>query len=476
MKLTAEQAMFYLFQFFQQLGTHVGPLVETFLLDYAKESPLFSHNLIWHCKLEANTNPEDDNYFQQHAPRRATAAAMIDKVMEGFSAYEKNVFEELDRFLERVTDISSAMEPTMPTDVKLQIIEEQVSSIKVPALAYLPTNPSMQVVSIVRGSGRAMQSKAKCPFLLAFICKPFEGIDKVIKRRKQNAILGKLWADISERPKTAIEIRNFTTNFGSVQSSSSSIRNSFAPAAMELDRKLSFASGKTYNNLERLNTDKSMFSTRKVPVVNDGVELPSAFKNQTAKLKNFDEMSQIAFSRMSNVQTIPDSNFDEPKPVPVASKVLQESGLFETLRHTEGYNKDHKKIACIFKTKDDIRQDFLTLQFITLLKQAFKIEKSSLLLTPYRVFSNRTGDVDSPGLRAGRHHRGDHQRHLPQRPRQQVRLRHRHLLPAAERRRVSSSGPPPSTKPARRTSSTRWPPTQSCRTCTRSRTGTTATS
>ena len=60
MKLTADQAMFYLFQFFQLLGTRVGPLVETFLLDYAKKSPLFSHNLVWHCKLEANSNQEDD--------------------------------------------------------------------------------------------------------------------------------------------------------------------------------------------------------------------------------------------------------------------------------------------------------------------------------------------------------------------------------------------------------------------------------
>jgi hypothetical protein len=385
MKLTSDQAMFYLFQFFQLLGTNVGTLLETFLLDYAKQSPLFSHNLIWHCKLEAKSNAEDDNYFEAHAARRATANAMIDKIMENFSGYEKNVFEELDRFLNSVTDISSAMKPSMEYDQKLITIERCVENIKVPALAYLPTNPSMQVVSIVKGSGRAMQSKAKCPFLLTFVCKPFEGIDKVIQRRKQTSVLFKVWTEVSERPTTSIEIRNFTTEFKSIQSSSSSIRTPLPTS--NIVRKNSIGSG--VHPLDKLPDEPAGDTAKRSKIrILDGADLPSNSKATQPGLKNFDEVSQCAFSKFSNAQTIPDTIIEESRPAP-----KNESWLMETIKQTEGFNKDHKLISCIFKTKDDIRQDFLTLQFITLFKQAIKIEKSSLNLTPYRVFSNRTGDV-----------------------------------------------------------------------------------
>lgn len=389
MKLTAEQAMFYLFQCFQLLGTRVGPLVETFLLDYAKKSPLFSHNLIWHCKLEANSNMEDDNYFAEHAPRRATANALMDKVLDNFSAYEKNVFEELDRFLESVTGISSKMEPTMPTQQKLDIIEHFAQTIKVPALAYLPTNPSMQVVSIIKGTGRPLQSKAKCPFLLGFVCKPFEGIDKAIARRKQTIVLGKIWNEISDRPKTAIEIRNFTTGFTSVVSSGSSLGVPLPTNGIARMNSIGSGKGAIFQT-DRKKSEATVNSNRKTLRINDLGEIPSAHRSAVNGLKNFDELSQVAFSKLSNVQSIPDPVVDEPR----MTYMRQDNSLLDSIKQTgEGFNKDHQVISCIFKTKDDIRQDFLTLQFITLLKQAFKIEKSSLLLTPYRVFSNRTGDV-----------------------------------------------------------------------------------
>lgn len=42
-------------------------------------------------------------------------------------------------------------------------------------LLYMPTQPRLRVVSVVMDSGRAMQSAAKCPFLLQFKVTPYAG-------------------------------------------------------------------------------------------------------------------------------------------------------------------------------------------------------------------------------------------------------------------------------------------------------------
>ena len=383
MKLKAEQAMFYLFQFFQMLGTKMEKVVVAFLLDYSKKSPLFSHNLIWHCKLESKTNPEDDNYFQEHKPRRNVAQKLIRQLFENFSAFEKRTFDELDVFLTRVTDISSAMRPDMTYDEKLATIARCTESIKIPQLAYLPTNPLMQVVEIVKGSGKAMQSAAKCPFLLSFICKPFEGIDKVIAARKQNEFYGKLWNEVSEKVETSIEIKYMKPGLPILKSPSASLNSNYN--SQTLKPQDSFYTARSKNDI------KGSDSSIGIPIFD--VQKPQnskMLKTGKSALKNFDVVSQIVFSKFSNAQTTPETLVEKQ----TGTHKLESSKLIgESIRSTRIFNSEYTKISCIFKTKDDIRQDFLTIQFITLLKQAFKIEKTKLLLSPYRVFSNRTGEV-----------------------------------------------------------------------------------
>lgn len=64
---------------------------------------------------------------------------------------------------------------------KLEMIKELVTKIKIPKIAYLPTNPNMRIIGIDINSGRPMQSAAKCPYLLNFYIEKIENIDILLK-------------------------------------------------------------------------------------------------------------------------------------------------------------------------------------------------------------------------------------------------------------------------------------------------------
>lgn len=55
------------------------------------------------------------------------------------------------------------------------------------------------------------------------------------------------------------------------------------------------------------------------------------------------------------------------------------------------------KVSFIFKTKDDVRHDTLTLKFIELMSEVFHKEQVDIFLKPYNTFSNWVGDDQSLG-------------------------------------------------------------------------------
>ncbi len=99
-------------------------------------------------------------------------------MLRQFTKEEKVFFREVNDFYEEVTAVSGKMKPQQPKDVKKDIIRAEVEKIVIPESAYLPINPLYKVVDIDKESGIPMQSAAKCPFLLTFRCKKYEGPDK----------------------------------------------------------------------------------------------------------------------------------------------------------------------------------------------------------------------------------------------------------------------------------------------------------
>jgi phosphatidylinositol 4-kinase len=47
----------------------------------------------------------------------------------------------------------------------------------------MPTNPRYQITAIKLDSGTPMQSAAKCPILVSFYCRKYEGPDKYFERK-----------------------------------------------------------------------------------------------------------------------------------------------------------------------------------------------------------------------------------------------------------------------------------------------------
>ncbi len=57
----AEQILFYITQIYQTLTLSTGQIVYDFLLEYAKKSASFAHQLIWISKVESKLERDPHN-------------------------------------------------------------------------------------------------------------------------------------------------------------------------------------------------------------------------------------------------------------------------------------------------------------------------------------------------------------------------------------------------------------------------------
>lgn len=158
---------FYVPQIVQVLRHDSLGYVRRFIIETAKLSQLFAHQIIWN--FDANAYKDEDATIPD------TIKPVLDEIktlmMQNLSGSDKEFYETEFRFFGEVTSISGKLKPyikkTKPE--KKAKIDEEMALIKVEKGVYLPSNPDGEVIDIDRRSGRPLQSHAKAPFMATFL-------------------------------------------------------------------------------------------------------------------------------------------------------------------------------------------------------------------------------------------------------------------------------------------------------------------
>lgn len=157
---------FYVPQIVQSLRFDSKGYVERFIIETARVSQQFAHQIIWN--MLANSYKDEDS-------------TIPDSLKPVLDRTQKEIVSKLDKrdywfyekefgFFNEVTSISGKLKPYIKkskAEKKLKI-DEEMAKIKIEPDVYLPSNPDGVVVDINRKSGKPLQSHAKAPFMATF--------------------------------------------------------------------------------------------------------------------------------------------------------------------------------------------------------------------------------------------------------------------------------------------------------------------
>ncbi|KAI2814833.1 hypothetical protein CBS115989_8198 [Aspergillus niger] len=140
--------------------------VERYIMETAKLSQLFAHQVIWNMK--ANSYKDEDSQIPD--PLKPTLDKFMDALISSFTDEEREFYEKEFSFFNEITGISGKLRPYIKRSKaeKKEKIEEELRKIKVEVGVYLPSNPDGVVVGIDRKSGKPLQSHAKAPYMATF--------------------------------------------------------------------------------------------------------------------------------------------------------------------------------------------------------------------------------------------------------------------------------------------------------------------
>jgi phosphatidylinositol 4-kinase len=152
---------FYIPQLVQALRYDNYHYIEKYILDAAKSSQYFAHQIIWN--MEANMYKDDNCEIPDSL--KPTLERVVKKIITSLTGSDKEFYQREFTFFKKITDISGTLKPLVQADAskqeKKKKIDEELRKIKVDVGVYLPTNPDRTVVDIDYDSGRPLQSHAK---------------------------------------------------------------------------------------------------------------------------------------------------------------------------------------------------------------------------------------------------------------------------------------------------------------------------
>lgn len=157
---------FYVPQIVQCLRYDRTGYVEKLIIDTAKISVLFSHQIIWN--MLANCYKGDEGLIEDEI--KPILDRVREKMIKGFSQSHLEFYEKEFGFFNDVTNISGKLKPYIKKSKaeKKQKIDEEMAKIVVKPNVYLPSNPDGVIIDINRTSGKPLQSHAKAPFMASF--------------------------------------------------------------------------------------------------------------------------------------------------------------------------------------------------------------------------------------------------------------------------------------------------------------------
>jgi phosphatidylinositol 4-kinase len=205
---------------------------------------------------------------------------------------------------------------------------------------YMIANPILKINKILTNSGLPMQSAERCPIMITFIVEYFEGPDKL---KEMECCRKTFSGSKEERSPEEIKIELVDTERKDEKSPLSILKQQF-------------------NNL---GINKSFIKKSE-----DGLHLL--------------EVQNANRSAMIEPQSAPSKLLNKIKGLPL-EKVLN--------RKVRKLFEGEKRFSCIFKAKDDVRQDTLSIQIIKIFQEIFRKSRLDLFLYPYCTISNRTGEV-----------------------------------------------------------------------------------
>ncbi|KAI9792092.1 MAG: phosphatidylinositol-4- kinase [Peltula sp. TS41687] len=161
-----EVTFFYVPQIVQTLRYDVLGYVGRYIIETAKFSQLFAHQIIWNMK--ANAYRDEDS--QVPDPIKPTLDKVMESLISSFSGPDEAFYKREFSFFAEVTSISGKLRPFIKKTKaeKKEKIEEELRKIKVEVGVYLPSNPEGVIIGIDRKSGKPLQSHAKAPYMATF--------------------------------------------------------------------------------------------------------------------------------------------------------------------------------------------------------------------------------------------------------------------------------------------------------------------
>ena len=183
---------FYVPQIVQTLRYDVLGYVQRYIIEAAKFSQLFAHQIIWN--MTANAYKDEDSRIEDSL--KPTLDVVKNRMIASFSGTDQSFYQREFSFFDEITEISGKLRPFIKKSKpeKKQKIEEELRKIKVEVGVYLPSNPDGTVIGIDRKSGKPLQSHAKAPYMATFRIKKNRGdivaTNDMLEKANQNEETG----------------------------------------------------------------------------------------------------------------------------------------------------------------------------------------------------------------------------------------------------------------------------------------------